>query len=86
MSTDRLMVPLAELARRMQRSDRTLRRWLRRKGIRAEGCGVHLAQLRDRWPAVYEGLRQEVSLVPVCSECGVPARCECVVCGAEVRA
>lgn len=79
------MVPLSELARRTGKSKRTIRRWLRRKGIRSEGQGVYLAVLKDRWPTFYVGL-QGPAPVPMCAACGVPARCECRVCGEEVRA
>lgn len=80
-----LMVSLSELARRMGRSDRTVRRWLRRKGIRAEGFGVHLSVLQARWPMVYAGITGDLAVIPTCTTCGVQATCSCPVCGETVR-
>lgn len=80
-----LMVPLAELARLSGRSRRTIYRYMRRKGIRPEGYGVYLSVLRDKWPALYAGLQKGSITIPVCTGCGVKARCECPVCGLELR-
>lgn len=82
---DGLMVSLSELQRRMGRDRTTVWRWLRRKGIRAEGHGVPLSVLRAKWPSVYAGITGDMAVMPTCSECGVQARCVCPVCEAEVR-
>jgi hypothetical protein len=80
---DSIMVPLSELQRRSGRDRRTIWRWLKRKGIRTEGRGVMVTELRTKWPELLDalGLRQGP---PPCPDCGAPTVCECSVCGANV--
>lgn len=75
-----LMVPLAELAKRTNRDPRTIRRWLRRKGIMPGGQAVMLVELRAKWPPMYSALMLALAGPPPCPGCGAPTRCECTVC------
>ena len=80
-----LMVPLGELAARTKRHPRTIRRWLKRKGVQFEGqSGVMLSALRSHWPPMYSALMLAFVGPPPCPQCGGPTRCECLVCELEV--
>ena len=81
MSELSLMVTVAELSRRTQRSKPTIRRYLKRKHIVLQGHSIMLIDLRTRWPAMYNSLVLAIQGPPPCPACGVPTECECPACG-----
>jgi hypothetical protein len=77
-----LLVPLAELTRRSGRDRKTVYRWLRRYGVRTEGRGVLLSDLKAKWPPMYNALllAQALKDKQVCPDCGGRTCIECTIC------
>ena len=82
-----VMVPLSEIRRRSGVSRMTVHRWLKKKGVRTEGKGVLMSELRLNWPGMYTSLVQAMAGaldLPPCPGCGGPTRCMCLVCDINV--
>ena len=77
---DGLLVTTAELARRTERSPRTVRRWLKRKGVPYHGQGIILLELQRRWPTMYAAFTASMQVPIPCPGCGSPTDAVCPVC------
>lgn len=69
-----------EIGQMTGRSERTVHRWLRRKGLACrEQRSIALADLRDKWPEFFNTYMLAKGK-PSCPSCGAPTVCECTVC------
>lgn len=78
-----LFVTIKEIQVMTGRSERTVHRWLRRRGLSCtEERSISLAELRSKWPAFYNSmmLRAGKATSPACPECGSPTHLACTVC------
>ncbi len=81
------MVPMSEIRKRSGVRRETVSRWLKKKGVRTEGRGVLMSELKARWPGMYLSIVQAMAgaiELPPCPGCGGPTRCRCLVCEIDV--